>query len=67
MVKKQMQLLFKKHSDWIKIVNSFGEDPSISEDLVQEMYIKIQLKQETFLMEMKSIIIIFSKLYVHCS
>ena len=46
MVKKQMQLLFKKHSDWIKIVNSFGEDPSISEDLVQEMYIKIQLKLE---------------------
>lgn len=41
-----MQLLFKKHSDWIKIVNSFGEDPSISEDLVQEMYIKIQLKLE---------------------
>ena len=46
MVKKQMQLLFKKHSDWIKIVNSFGEDPSISEDLVQEMYIKIKIKLE---------------------
>jgi len=41
-----MRLLFEKHSDWIRIVNSFGEDPAISEDLVQEMYIKIQLKLE---------------------
>ena len=46
MVKKNMRLLFEKHSDWIRIVNSFGEDPAISEDLVQEMYIKIQLKLE---------------------
>jgi DNA-directed RNA polymerase specialized sigma24 family protein len=46
MVKKNMRLLFEKHSDWIRIVNSFGDDPSISEDLVQEMYIKIQLKLE---------------------
>ena len=46
MIEKKMQLLFKKHRDWIKIVNSFGEDPSVSEDLVQEMYIKIQLKLE---------------------
>ena len=41
-----MRLLFEKHSDWIRIVNSFGEVPVISEDLVQEMYIKIQLKLE---------------------
>ena len=46
MVKKQMLLLAKKHSDWIKIVNSFGLNPSLSEDVVQEMYIKIQLKLE---------------------
>ena len=41
-----MQLLFKKHSDWIKIVNSFGCEKHLAEDLVQEMYIKIQLKLE---------------------
>jgi len=41
-----MLLLAKKHKDWIKIVNSFGCDVSVSEDLVQEMYIKIQLKLE---------------------
>lgn len=41
-----MQLLAKKHSDWIKIVNSFGCNTSMSEDLVQEMYIKIQIKLE---------------------
>ena len=47
MVEKQMRLLAEKHSDWVKIVNSFGDDPAISEDLVQEMYIKIQLKLES--------------------
>tara|TARA_R110002167_G_scaffold33215_2_gene106802 strand:+ start:983 stop:1459 length:477 start_codon:yes stop_codon:yes gene_type:complete len=46
MIKKQMLLLAKKHSDWIKVVNSFGCNTSMSEDLVQEMYIKIQLKLE---------------------
>jgi DNA-directed RNA polymerase specialized sigma24 family protein len=46
MIEKQMQLLFKKHSDWIKIVNSFGCEKHLAEDLVQEMYIKIQLKLE---------------------
>ena len=46
MVKKQMQLLFAKHSDWLDIVQSFGLEKTLSEDLVQEMYIKIQLKLE---------------------
>jgi hypothetical protein len=41
MVEKQMQLLAKKHSDWKNIVNSFGGNQALSEDLVQEMYIKI--------------------------
>jgi len=36
-----MQLLAEKHSDWKNIVNSFGMDQALSEDLVQEMYIKI--------------------------
>lgn len=31
----------KKHNDWINIVLSFGCDPDIAEDLVQEMYLKI--------------------------
>jgi hypothetical protein len=41
MVEKQMQLLAKKHGDWKNIVNSFGGNQALSEDLVQEMYIKI--------------------------
>ena len=46
MVKKQMQLLYAKHNNWITIVHSFGLEKTLSEDLVQEMYIKIQLKLE---------------------
>lgn len=45
-VKKSMELLFKKHSNWIDIVCSFGIDKSLAEDIVQEMYIKIQLSIE---------------------
>lgn len=41
-----MQLLFNKHKDWINIVKSFGLDEDICEDIVQEMYYKIQLKLE---------------------
>ena len=44
MVEKQMQLLAKKHSDWKNIVNSFGGNQALSEDLVQEMYFKILTK-----------------------
>ena len=41
-----MQLLAKKHSDWVQVVSSFGCDRQLAEDIVQEMYIKIQLKLE---------------------
>lgn len=33
--------LAEKHSDWVRIVQSFGCDRTISEDLVQDMYIKV--------------------------
>ena len=41
-----MRLLAAKHNDWIDIVKSFGLDRETDEDLVQEMYIKIQLAIE---------------------
>ena len=41
-----MILLAKKHNTWIEIVCSFGCTKSTAEDLVQEMYYKIQLKME---------------------
>ena len=41
-----MILVAEKHKEWIKIVISFGCDKEVAEDLVQEMYIKIQLKLE---------------------
>jgi len=41
-----MILIANKHKTWIEIVNSFGCSKLISEDIVQEMYIKIQLKLE---------------------
>ena len=46
MVQKKMILLAKKHKTWINIVLSFGCSKTIAEDIVQEMYIKIQLKLE---------------------
>ena len=46
MVQETMVLVAKKHKEWIKIVISFGCDKEIAEDIVQEMYIKIQLKLE---------------------
>jgi DNA-directed RNA polymerase specialized sigma24 family protein len=44
MLEKQMMLLAKKHKDWIRIVKSFGCNYTISEDIVQEMYIKIHYR-----------------------
>ena len=41
-----MRLLAAKHNDWIDIVKSFGLDRETAEDLVQEIYIKIQLAIE---------------------
>lgn len=39
-----IETIYKKHNDWIDIVCSFGCNRETAEDLVQEMYIKIQLK-----------------------
>jgi len=33
--------LAEKHSDWVRIVQSFGCDLMTSEDLVQDMYLKV--------------------------
>ena len=46
MVQKTMIIVAAKHKEWLNIVLSFGCKPEISEDIVQEMYIKIQLKLE---------------------
>ena len=39
-----MILIAKKHKTWIEIVTSFGCPKETSEDIVQEMYIKIHKK-----------------------
>jgi len=44
MTQKIMILIAKKHNNWIEIVQSFGCPKETSEDIVQEMYIKIQIK-----------------------
>ena len=44
--KEVILLLAKKHKTWINVVNSFGCNSIISEDIVQEMYIKIIPKIE---------------------
>ena len=41
-----MILVAAKHKEWVEIVLSFGCKKEVAEDLVQEMYIKIQLKLE---------------------
>tara|TARA_R110000796_G_scaffold168058_1_gene284934 strand:+ start:1256 stop:1729 length:474 start_codon:yes stop_codon:yes gene_type:complete len=46
MVQKQMILIANKHQTWIDIVCTFGCTRTTAEDLVQEMYYKIQLKIE---------------------
>lgn len=40
-MKTLLELAFDKHKDWINIVKSFGCNPSIAEDIVQEMYIQL--------------------------
>lgn len=42
-MKNILDVLFLKHTTWIKYVKSFGCNDSIAEDFVQEMYIKIFL------------------------
>ena len=44
MIQQTMILVAEKHKTWIEIVSSFGCTNETSEDLVQEMYIKIQKK-----------------------
>jgi len=41
-----MLLLFKDHDKWIKMVISFGCNKTTAQDLVSEMYIKIQKRVE---------------------
>ncbi len=36
-----LEIIFKKHQDWCDIVESFGVNPDTAEDIVMEMYIKI--------------------------
>lgn len=36
-----LDLLAEKHIDWIKMVQSFGCDPNLAEDIVQEMYLRL--------------------------
>ena len=46
MVKKTMILIAERHQEWIYMAKSLGLKQVIAEDIVQEMYIKIQLKLE---------------------
>lgn len=36
-----LEIIFKKHRDWCEIVESFGVNSDTAEDIVMEMYIKI--------------------------
>jgi RNA polymerase sigma factor (sigma-70 family) len=36
-----LEILAEKHIDWIKMIQSFGCDPHLAEDIVQEMYIRL--------------------------
>jgi DNA-directed RNA polymerase specialized sigma24 family protein len=47
-----LELLYKKHKDWCDIVESFGVNPDTAEDIVMEMYIKLdkQVKAGTNVM-----------------
>ena len=46
MIEETINKLFKKHKTWVDIVSSFGCNKVTAEDLVSEMYIKIQVKLE---------------------
>jgi hypothetical protein len=43
---KILEILFKKHKQWVEIVGSFGCNKQTAEDLTMEMYIKIGKKVE---------------------
>lgn len=36
-----LKLAYDKHNDWVSIVLSFGCNPAVAEDIVQEVYIKL--------------------------
>ena len=36
-----LELLAKKHNDWINVCKSFGASKEVAEDVVQDMYIKL--------------------------
>ena len=42
-MKSLVEIAYLKHNDWIRIVKSFGCNESNAEDIVQEMYIQLQL------------------------
>ena len=42
-MKSLVEIAYLKHSDWIRIVKSFGCNESNAEDIVQEMYIQLHL------------------------
>jgi len=46
MIKEKMILIAKKHNTWVDIVTTFGCTKTVAEDLVQEMYYKVQLTLE---------------------
>lgn len=43
---EELEKLYKKHSTWVDIVQSFGCNRDTAEDIVMEMYIKIQKSLE---------------------
>ena len=43
---KTLEKIFKKNNQWIEIVQSFGCNRDTSQDIVQEMYIKVQKRLE---------------------
>ena len=40
-MKTIIDIAFDKHKEWIKVVKSFGCNPSQAEDVVQEMYLQL--------------------------
>jgi len=43
---KALEKIFKKNKQWVEIVKSFGCNSDTSQDIVQEMYIKVQMRLE---------------------
>ena len=40
-MKSLVELAYDRHKDFIKIVRSFGCNPSLAEDIVQSMYLQL--------------------------